>query len=286
MSDKPRTAPTFPFLLPDIHVVTLRGRDARAFAQAQFMNDVDALVPGAWHWSGWLTPKGRVIALFALVRCDTDSFYVVLLDADPVAFVAALQRFIFRSKVELAAATGLVASGTWSMPSDGGGHVARIDGEAVQLDLGAAAHPRILCMGPAAAAPVVDSEQLARWRSVDLGFGLPRLPTDQAGTWTPQQLSLDRLRAFSVRKGCYPGQEIVARTHFLGQARRGLVALHGAAAASAGDDVAQDGQTIGRLVSVASEVQLAVLPLERPDLPLSVGASPVVAVPLSDGLAR
>ena len=52
--------------------------------------------------------------------------------------------------------------------------------------------------------------------------GLPRLPASQREQWTPQQLALDRLAAYSVKKGCYPGQEIVARTHFLGKAKRSL----------------------------------------------------------------
>ena len=63
----------------------------------------------------------------------------------------------------------------------------------------------------------------ARWFAHDLHAGLPRLPASQREQWTPQQLSLERLHAFSVKKGCYPGQEIVARTHFLGKAKRGLV---------------------------------------------------------------
>ena len=113
------------------------------------------------------------------------------------------------------------------------GHEAHIDGDAIELDLGTDAHPRTLQVGPTAAPS--DPDAHARWRALDMAFGLPRLPADQADSWTPQQLSLDRLRAFSVRKGCYPGQEIVARTHFLGQVRRGLVALRAPDAAPRAD---------------------------------------------------
>src|SRR5690606_33602869 len=79
-----------------------------------------------------------------------------------------------------------------------------------------------------------DPALAARWRQQDLAHGLPRLEAAQAGQWTPQQLSLERLRAYSVHKGCYPGQEIVARTHFLGQAKRGLVRRGGDAALATG----------------------------------------------------
>ncbi|OOD02389.1 tRNA-modifying protein YgfZ, partial [Stenotrophomonas maltophilia] len=57
----------------------------------------------------------------------------------------------------------------------------------------------------------------------------------------PRQLGLDRLNGYSVKKGCYPGQEIVARTHFLGKAKRAVQLLHTAAPAQAGDGVQQDG---------------------------------------------
>jgi folate-binding Fe-S cluster repair protein YgfZ len=59
--------------IPGIASLTLEGRDAVAFAQAQFMSDVAALAPGHWHWSGWLTPKGRVVALFALLKHGDDA---------------------------------------------------------------------------------------------------------------------------------------------------------------------------------------------------------------------
>ena len=73
MSDNPHPAPTQDFRLPGHAVLALAGRDAVAFAQAQFMNDVAALGDGEWHWNGWLTPKGRVIALFALLRIDAEA---------------------------------------------------------------------------------------------------------------------------------------------------------------------------------------------------------------------
>ena len=284
MSDKPQAAFDAPFALPDIAVVTLSGRDAVAFAQAQFMSDVAALAPGHWHWSGWLTPKGRVIALFAVLRRDVESLYVLLHDVDPAAFVSSLQRLVFRSKVMIGIDRDAHVSGALRIPSVARGHEAHIDGDAIELNLGTDAHPRTLQVGPTAAPS--DPDAHARWRALDMAFGLPRLPADQADSWTPQQLSLDRLRAFSVRKGCYPGQEIVARTHFLGQVRRGLVALRAPDAAPRAGDVQQDGNTIGRLVCAAQDLRLAVLPLERAETPLTVDGLPLEPVALLDGLAR
>src|SRR3546814_3526677 len=84
---------------------------------------------------------------------------------------------------------------------------------------------RTLWAGPGLAS-TDDLDARARWAAFDLAHGLPRLAESQIEKWTPQQLSLERLHAYSVKKGYYPGQEIVARTHFLGQAKRGRSEEH------------------------------------------------------------
>ena len=96
MSDNPHPAPTQDFRLPGHAVLALAGRDAVAFAQAQFMNDVAALGDGQWQWNGWLTPKGRVIALFALLRIDAETLWLILPDADAQA-----TRAVIAAHVEL-----------------------------------------------------------------------------------------------------------------------------------------------------------------------------------------
>ena len=269
MSDKPQAAYDAPFALSDVAVVTLTGRDAVAFAQAQFMSDVAALAPGQWQWSGWLTPKGRVIALFAVLRREAESLYVLLHDADPVDFVSSLQRFVFRSKVTIGVDRGLQVSGSGRAPAAARGPVAHVDADTIEFDFGSDAHPRTLRIAPANAPASLDAEAEALWRARDMAFGLPRLPADQAEGW-----------------GCYPGQEIVARTHFLGQARRGLVALRTPETAPLAGEIEQDGQMIGRLVCGARDIRLAVLPLERAQTPLTLAGMQVEPTPLLDGLAR
>ncbi|MEN5061088.1 folate-binding protein [Luteimonas sp. TWI1416] len=293
MVNKPHPLPDADFALSGLHVLRLSGRDALAFAQAQFMNDVSALADGQWQWSGWLTPKGRLVALFALLRRDAQTLDVVLHDADPATFADALKRFVFRSKVAIAMA-GTAATGRFAAPSAARGAQAAFDGQTAELDLGVPSQPRTLRLQPiesdTATTPEPDaafqSEADARWRAIDLAHGLPRLAASEFDRWTPQQLSLDRLQAYSVKKGCYPGQEIVARTHFLGQSKRGLVALQGADAAQTGQDVAADGAPVGRLVAVSTQVQLAVLPLDLGPASLALDTHPVTAVPLCEGLAR
>lgn len=294
MPDNPQSPANDWFSLSDHRLISLEGRDAVAFAQSQTMNDVAGLGDGHWQWNGWLTPKGRVIALFALIRLHTDTVWMLVPDADADDLAARLGRFVFRSKVAIRVRDDLAVSGRFRA-SDlaSGAHVAGDAGSAIELDLTGdpAAGGRSLRIGPAARASA-DPQALLAWRRADLEHGWPRLEPGQSEQWTPQQLSLERLRAYSVKKGCYPGQEIVARTHFLGQAKRGLALLHGDEPLAAGAELQTDGATIGTVVSACGDRALAVVPLEARDEALHDARSPAGGgaswrfLALREGLAR
>lgn len=285
MPDKPPPQAGDFFAIPGIAAISLEGRDAPAFAQAQFMNDVAALAPGHWQWNGWLTPKGRVVALFALLRLDDASLLLLLLpDADPAEVAARLQRFVFRSKVAIRVREDLAAAGAFA--AHGAAINDRFAGTletGIALDAGTEHGARTLRIGAAVA---TDPASASRWIAFDLAHGLPHLPASQAEHWTPQQLSLDRLKAYSVKKGCYPGQEIVARTHFLGQAKRGLVRLQGPTVDAPGEVTATDAKPLGQLVCSEAGEGLAVMPLDAGDGPFAIDGQACVRLPLLDGLAR
>ena len=277
-----------PFSLPGHDVLSIAGRDAVKFAHAQFMSDVAALAPGHWHWSGWLTPKGRVIALFALLKLDDETLWLLLPDFDAGELAAQLQRYVFRSKLVLQPRRDLLANGAFAMPMQAAGAAfAHSEDGGIELDMGGDGGPRTLRIDSASAADDVKSQ--AEWFAFDLAHGLPRLPESQREHWTPQQLSLERLKAFSVKKGCYPGQEIVARTHFLGQAKRGLVALCAAKPIPIGADVELDGAAIGKIVSASPAdpcFALAVLQSDRGIGALTSAGLGLNDIGLRDGLAR
>jgi tRNA-modifying protein YgfZ len=288
MHDNPQALPGRAFALPDHRVIAFSGRDAAAFAQAQLMNDLKLLAPGRWQWNGWLTPKGRVIALFALLKFDEEMLWLLVPDADPVTLASALQRFVFRAKVTIAARDDLRVEGAFALSQQArGNELAGDPASGVELDFSADAGPRTLRIVPDSTASH-DAVWMQRWAAFDLEHGLPRLPASQSDHWTPQQLSLDRLNAFSVKKGCYPGQEIVARTHFLGKVKRGLALIEGSEAMRTGDDLLAGGQPLGHFVASADDgerhLALAVVPLERDAL--QAGAIEVREVPLGEGLAR
>lgn len=98
-------------------------------------------------------------------------------------------------------------------------------------------------------------------------------------------MSLDRLQAYSVKKGCYPGQEIVARTHFLGKAKRALVLFESDAPPDSGSAVTDGTRDIGEIICAqagAPALALAVMPLEREPVALIANGIALKEIPLLD----
>ncbi|WP_411850646.1 YgfZ/GcvT domain-containing protein [Stenotrophomonas sp. LGBM10] len=268
-------------------LLSLEGPDAAAFAHAQFASDVTALPLRHWQWSAWLSAKGRTIAVFQLIRVDDARVLLVLADGDADAIASQLQRFVFRRKVKVAVRTDLGVAGSFTAPEAAAGAAIAMLGETLELDVGSDALPRTLRIAALHDTVLPDDPAFAlAWRQSDLRYGLPRLEAEQREQWTPQQLGLDRLNGYSVKKGCYPGQEIVARTHFLGKAKRALQLLRVGADIASGAQVQQNAAAIGTVASVASDLALAVLPLEIASDPLSIDGVEAAPLPLLDGLAR
>jgi folate-binding protein YgfZ len=290
-----KTTPSARTLAPlaGFGLLAAEGPQAAAFLQAQAMNDVAPLAVGQWHWNGWLSAKGRVLALFALLRTDAEAFLLVLPDEPAPALRDALQRFVFRSKVRLAVRDDLACAAQWpgEAPSADGRDRAASGEGAWALDWSGNALARRLWIVSADSAWLGDADPSAdaRWRRDDLEHGLPRLSPAQREQWTPQMLSLQRLHAFSLKKGCYPGQEIVARTHYLGQAKRELALVkgdglvEGAALNAAGQDA-----PIGAVVCVADagRTALAVAASGSADRSWVCAGREVERRPLSMGLQR
>jgi folate-binding protein YgfZ len=275
------------FALPDHTVVALQGTDATAYAQAQFANDAAGLAAGHWQWNAWLTPKGRVIALFSLIKLAEDEIRLLLPDTDAGRFTEALQRLVFRRKLKIHTLDAARVSGAFAKPDSARNARIHVSAGTTELDYGDSTEPRVLRIADAEAHD--NPAARARWSAYDLSHGLPRLPGGQREQWTPQQLSLERLHAFSVKKGCYPGQEIVARTHFLGKAKRGLALFESDAPLAAGIEVSDGQRMIGAVVSTAEgerPLALAVLPLEREAATLSADGIQLREIPLKDGLQR
>jgi folate-binding protein YgfZ len=180
-----------------------------------------------------------------------------------------------------------------NLPCAAAGRRAAAFGELMCLDW-SGERARCLLLGPEPAlAQLPDAVSAIAWELEDLAHGLPRLRATDIDTHTPQRLGLDRLQAYSVKKGCYPGQEIVARTHFLGQGKRGLRRLQSVTPLSVGQELVLDGERFGSVLCAATDGSrneaLAVLPLELDATDLHAiepAVAPVHVIGFAEGLAR
>lgn len=110
--------------------------------------------------------------------------------------------------------------------------------------------------------------------------GHPFIGPEQSEQFTPHMLNLDLLDAISFDKGCYTGQEIVARTHYKGATKRRTLRFESDSPVSPGDKVSSDGREIGEVLNAAGNDLLAVVPVDRADGPLSAGSANLSQVPL------
>jgi tRNA-modifying protein YgfZ len=218
------------------------GDDAAGFLHGQFSSDVKALQPGRAQRSSYCSPKGRVLANFLLWR-DASGFGALLSRelAEPVR--KRLAMFVLRSKVTIADVSGgsviLGLSGPAAARAieDCIGPAPAADDAAVAaptgtvIAIGGGRFIAVLKPDAAPAAWVELSAKLAAvgepaWRWLDIRAGVPWIGAATQDQFVPQMANLELIGAVNFQKGCYTGQEIVARTQYLGKLKRRLFGFH------------------------------------------------------------
>lgn len=193
-------------IAPSFAEIDVSGPDARAFLHGQFASDVQAVDIGEWRYSCYCLADGRVQALMMLAR-TADCEMRLLLPADLASTVAErLQRFRLRARCTITVHPVAIIAPTATAAPD-----------AVHYHCDAFSWMSV----PAQEACALSAD---RWTQ-QLALGIPWIVAATSASFLPQMLALERLRALSLRKGCFPGQEVVARTHFLGRVKRRLVTL-------------------------------------------------------------
>lgn len=247
-------------LLPAYSLLRFSGADAQAFLHGQLTCDVAALQLGSSSYGGYCTPKGRLLATF-LLWATADGYMMLLPGALAEAIRKRLTMYVLRSKVKVEdltqdlACVGVYGVGAvQQIAALGGGTPERLHGVATQNGVTAIQLPvqRYLAVLPRAQAGLTDGQDA--WNSLDIAAGIPFiLPTTQE-EFVPQMVNLDLIGGLSYTKGCYPGQEIVARTHYLGKLKQRLYRAVVAAAAVPGDKLycaELDEQSGGMIVNSA-----------------------------------
>jgi len=110
--------------------------------------------------------------------------------------------------------------------------------------------------------------------------GYPFIGAIQSEHFTPHMLNLDLLGAVSVNKGCYPGQEVVARTHYRGATKRRLLRFESTEPVSPGDKVSDGERDVGEVLNAAGNELLAVVPIDKANQGLTVNEIAMVNLPV------
>jgi tRNA-modifying protein YgfZ len=258
-------------------VLRLRGVGAVSFLQGQLSSDVQRLQAEGSQLAGLHNPQGRAIALLRLIRlADGDILALLPVElADDV--LARLRRYVLRAKVTIENdSPSWLVEGSWADPAASAAAVVRFaDGRCLWLRANEGAAPA--------------SASAAQWDLADIAAGLPQVYRANSEAFVGQMLNLDLVDAISFSKGCYTGQEVIARAHYRGRVKRRMqrFSTGPGESLSPGDSFRlADGRTL-RIVRAAVTVAggsefLAVAPLERDQEPNAMeGSAPLLdATPL------
>jgi folate-binding protein YgfZ len=235
-------------------VIRAQGEDAARFLHSQLSNDFEKLGPAQARLAAFCTAQGRMLASFIGARHGSDEVWLAC-SADLLpATLKRLSMFVLRAKARLSDASrelavlglaGGSASSTAAvlggeLPAAAWGKLGTATAEIIRLP-DAAGHPRALWIGPAADAPAllaaVPALPLEHWQWLEVRSGVARVNAATSGQFVPQMLNYELVGGVDFKKGCYPGQEIVARSQYLGKLKRRAYLLH------AGDPL-QPGQEV------------------------------------------
>lgn len=196
------------FSLDYLSLMEFAGPDAGTFLHAQLSADILALDTGQSGYACLCNPAGRVLGLMLVQRC-AENYRAVVAASLADALTDWLAKYILRSKVAIARRRDLAVVGLGSGDT--------ID-EASGVIAGIGQARYALVDPPAEAADA--ALRADRWKAQELEAGVAWLDEASSAQFLPQMLGFDRIGAVSFRKGCYPGQEIIARTRYLGQLKR------------------------------------------------------------------
>ncbi len=187
-----------------------------------------------FSWAALCQAQGRVIALFRIaVQPDA---VILLVENDLASRLRdTLQRYILRSRVHLELGDPGWIMGGWMRPEPEEKSPLLPSGYSLLgRDPPGSPLPRYLALGPASE-PTSAKASDSGWQGIDFWLGIPRILAATSEQFVPHALHLTGIGAVSLRKGCYPGQEVIARTEYRGRVKRNLVLLESSTVRSPGD---------------------------------------------------
>lgn len=240
-------------IAPLVHLglIECSGDDATSFLHNQLTNDVNHLGSSSAQHAAWCTAKGRMLASFLLYR--KAGGFQALLSKDLLAGVhKRLQMFILRSKVKLADHSDQQTVFGLSGAQSGAALTnAALPVPARLMETNTFVHGEVIRLDDARLIVVVENAMAAElwqklaanarpvgttvWHWLDIQAGIPLITEATKEAFIPQMANFDKIGGVSFNKGCYPGQEVVARTKYLGKVKRHLYRIRTDVAMKAGD---------------------------------------------------
>jgi tRNA-modifying protein YgfZ len=201
-------------------LLSVSGDDARAFLHAQLTSDIEGLAPDRAALAGWCSAQGRLLATFLVIPSPQGFLLQLARDIAP-AVAKRLGMFVLRSKVKVAD-----ESDAWTQ--DGIWDVDFRQPDVVWKDRTATVRVgerRYLQLGSSEQPNATEEDWVLR----EIQAGRPFISSATQDKFVPQMVNLEKLGGVDFQKGCYPGQEIVARAQYRGQVKRRMVQMQGAA---------------------------------------------------------
>jgi folate-binding protein YgfZ len=252
--------------LPDWGVIRATGADARSFLHGQLTQDTQHLEPGRARLAGYCSPKGRLLASFVMWTEAASGDVLLACSADLLApTLKRLSMFVLRAKCKLSDDSSEMPLHGWAGHDVPGAQpwdvTEGVAGTAVRLP-DAAGQRRALWLG--AEPPVQDLLAPQGWQWLEVMSAVPRIVAATAEQFVPQMINLEAVGGVNFQKGCYPGQEVVARSQYRGTLKRRAFLVRSEAALQPGQEVfdaADPGQPSGMVVLAAAPTGLPAVAL-------------------------
>ncbi len=260
--------------LDHLGVIHVTGDDAQAFLQAQLSNDITAIDSASSQISAYCNPKGRMLAQFLIIPTKNE-YYLLLPRAILEKTLMRLRMFVLRSQVSLTDLSnemiclGLIGDqfDAIDVPLPEADYTTTHT-EQTSITKIPSALSRYLVLAPLDRARTFWQSVTGHcqavgahsWHSLDIQAGLPNIQAETVEEFVPQMLNLELIGGVNFKKGCYPGQEIVARMHYLGKPKRRMFRLHteNEGVPQPGEDLylhGGDGQSAGKVVMAQPAVE-------------------------------
>ncbi|GHA68089.1 folate-binding protein [Formosimonas limnophila] len=210
--------------LANYGVIRATGADAKSFLHAQLTQDVQNLSDAETKLAGYCSAKGRLYAIFQMYIQGEDVYLITHRSVLEIV-IKRLRMFVLRAKVVLDDVSDSLPIIGFCAPSALSAGTKLVDGDVVRLGLLPAVidgvrYARELRVGVAGVVNDALAADVNAWEWLEIMAGVPHVQAANSEAFVPQMVNLDRIGGVNFKKGCYPGQEIVARSHYLGKLKR------------------------------------------------------------------